>query len=224
MTSLRIRNEQIDTTGLAPARLWPCRPLPKTLPHCNSAARIAWSHDGQCLAFIDGDGGVTFWDVSDGEITRERVSTKPVQVIAWSGTDNRIAIAMAGNRIRIWDTDSRRILNTLQCRGKCRHMAWSSDGRRLAVREFVSDSKRSTASAIVSVWDASSGCEIPELPGGGDSMALAWEPNGTRLAEGDYRQYVHLWDANTGEELRTLRGHRGSVDQVAWSPDGTRLA
>ncbi len=224
MTSLRIRNEQIDTTGLAPARLWPCRPLPKTLPHCNSAARIAWSHDGQCLAFIDGDGGVTFWDVSDGEITRERVSTKPVQVIAWSGTDNRIAIAMAGNRIRIWDTDSRRILNTLQCRGACSQMAWSSDGRRLAVREFVSDSKRSTASAIVSVWDASSGCEIPELPGGGDSMALAWEPNGTRLAEGDYRQYVHLWDANTGEELRTLRGHRGSVDQVAWSPDGTRLA
>ena len=28
MISLRIRNEQIDTTGLAPARLWPCRPLP----------------------------------------------------------------------------------------------------------------------------------------------------------------------------------------------------
>src|SRR5262249_1528581 len=35
---------------------------------------------------------------------------------------------------------------------------------------------------------------------------------------------VKLWDPATGQELRTLRGHRGGVWSVAFSPDGTRLA
>ena len=31
-------------------------------------------------------------------------------------------------------------------------------------------------------------------------------------------------DASTGEELMTLRGHKGQVYGVAFSPDGTRIA
>jgi WD40 repeat protein len=33
-----------------------------------------------------------------------------------------------------------------------------------------------------------------------------------------------VWDAASGQELRTLKGHRGYVLSVAWSPDGKRLA
>ena len=33
-----------------------------------------------------------------------------------------------------------------------------------------------------------------------------------------------MWDAATGKELLTLRGHTGLVYSVAWSPDGKRLA
>ena len=35
---------------------------------------------------------------------------------------------------------------------------------------------------------------------------------------------MKLWDAQTGEEGRTLKGHTGPVVSVAWSPDGSRLA
>jgi WD40 repeat protein len=35
---------------------------------------------------------------------------------------------------------------------------------------------------------------------------------------------VKLWDVATGDELRTLTGHDGTVNSVAWSPDGTTLA
>src|SRR5262249_46713929 len=37
-------------------------------------------------------------------------------------------------------------------------------------------------------------------------------------------QTVKLWDAATGDELRTLRGHGGYVWKVAFSPDGRYLA
>jgi WD40 repeat protein len=34
---------------------------------------------------------------------------------------------------------------------------------------------------------------------------------------------VYLWNATTGEQHATLRGHVASVRSVAWSPDGRRL-
>ncbi|MDP7189283.1 MAG: hypothetical protein QGI74_05395, partial [Phycisphaerales bacterium] len=35
---------------------------------------------------------------------------------------------------------------------------------------------------------------------------------------------IRFWDAGSGEELSTLRGHEGDVCSVTFSPDGTRLA
>jgi WD40 repeat protein len=35
---------------------------------------------------------------------------------------------------------------------------------------------------------------------------------------------VKLWDAITGQELVTLKGHENTVYSVAFSPDGNRLA
>ena len=35
---------------------------------------------------------------------------------------------------------------------------------------------------------------------------------------------MKVWDAATGQEILTLKGHTGSVKSVAFSPDGKRLA
>jgi WD40 repeat protein len=35
---------------------------------------------------------------------------------------------------------------------------------------------------------------------------------------------VKLWDAATGKEQATLKGHTGEVECVSWSPDGKTLA
>jgi WD40 repeat protein len=35
---------------------------------------------------------------------------------------------------------------------------------------------------------------------------------------------VRVWDAATGQELLTLKGHTNQVNGVAFSPDGRRLA
>jgi WD40 repeat protein len=34
---------------------------------------------------------------------------------------------------------------------------------------------------------------------------------------------VKIWDANTGECLKTLKGHSDHVVSVAYSPDGTKI-
>ena len=33
-----------------------------------------------------------------------------------------------------------------------------------------------------------------------------------------------MWDAQTGQEVLTLKGHTGDVNSVAFSPDGKRIA
>ncbi|MEV4510133.1 pentapeptide repeat-containing protein [Dactylosporangium sp. NPDC049525] len=54
--------------------------------------------------------------------------------------------------------------------------------------------------------------------------AVAWSPDGTRLASGSGDYSVRVWGAVTGAERLQLVGHTDWVRSVAWSPDGTRLA
>ncbi len=53
---------------------------------------------------------------------------------------------------------------------------------------------------------------------------IAWSPDGKILASPSVDQTIRLWDAQTGQHLRTLEGHSNSVISVAWSPDGKTLA
>jgi WD40 repeat protein len=53
--------------------------------------------------------------------------------------------------------------------------------------------------------------------------ALAVSPNATVVAGGTGDGRIHLWDAESGEVIRTLPGHAQEVTCVAFSPDGDLL-
>ena len=53
---------------------------------------------------------------------------------------------------------------------------------------------------------------------------MAFSPDGKRLASASYDETVKVWDAATGQETLTLKGHTSAVTSVAFSPDGKRLA
>jgi WD40 repeat protein len=54
--------------------------------------------------------------------------------------------------------------------------------------------------------------------------AVAWSPNGMRIASGSNDGTVQVWDAANGGHVYTYHGHADRVVAVAWSPDGTRIA
>ncbi|NIP14962.1 MAG: protein kinase, partial [Pseudomonadales bacterium] len=54
--------------------------------------------------------------------------------------------------------------------------------------------------------------------------ADAFSPDGARFGTIGEDNTATIWEAATGEELFTLRGHTDTVDRVIFGPDGTRLA
>ena len=85
------------------------------------------------------------------------------------------------------------------------------------------------------VWDAGSGQVISSLSG---SMIrinrVCFSPDGKRLASGGGLIFsdlnihspcvIEIWDATTGKQLLTLKGHTQEIYGVCYTPDGTRLA
>ena len=51
-----------------------------------------------------------------------------------------------------------------------------------------------------------------------------FSPDGKTLASGSQDNTVRLWDANTGEHVKTLRGHYSYLISLAFSPNGSILA
>jgi WD40 repeat protein len=98
-------------------------------------------------------------------------------------------------------------------------LALSPDGKRFAT----------TSGSTAKILDGDSGREILTLRGhrtGGRTEVVtyvAFSSDGTRIATAG-EDTVKIWDAASGQELLTLHGHHSGTNDVAFSPDGGRLA
>jgi hypothetical protein len=69
------------------------------------------------------------------------------------------------------------------------------------------------------------GLAAPSITGHTDEVfAVAFHPDGTRLASAGRDRAVWLWDLSRGEEVARLQGHTSYVWSLAFSPDGATLA
>jgi WD40 repeat protein len=58
----------------------------------------------------------------------------------------------------------------------------------------------------------------------GGEISVAFSPNRKLLATAGLDNTARLWDPSTGREVLVLTGHTVGLTDVAFSPDGTRLA
>ena len=57
----------------------------------------------------------------------------------------------------------------------------------------------------------------------GPVSALAYSPDGKRLASGSADKTIRLWEPASGKEVAVLLGHEKPVEWLSYSPDGQRI-
>ncbi len=97
-----------------------------------------------------------------------------------------------------------------------RELCFSADGR------FRVDAKSSDIVGSVTVRDTTTGYAVARFDG--DYHALDFRLDLVQIAAGTKQGKVDIFDVSTGACVTTIEAHEGLCYDVAFSPDGTRLA
>jgi len=181
---------------------------------------VAFSPDGKHMVTASRDQTLKLWDAASGkDLLTFRGHTRDIFGMAFSSDGKRLASAAFDSTVKVWDAASGKDLLTLPGHTPPNwSVAFSPDGKRLASAPWHETVK------LVKLWDAASGKELLSLKGHTALVtSMVFSPDGKRLATASFDNTVKLWDANSGQEVLTLR-HGSAVNSVAFSPDGKRLA
>ncbi len=192
----------------------------------DDATSLAISPDGATALSGGWDRTVYLWDLSTGErVTALEGHTDPIMALAFDPApgSRRAVSGSDDNSLILWDLESAEPVARLMARDSdVLDVALSSDGQMA-----LSASRDGT----LVQWDLYDGGELGRFEGHPPAVFdTAFSPDGTRFLSsggnpdpasplaGDTN--IRLWDLETGQELRRLEGHTGTVLQVAFAPDG----
>ena len=183
----------------------------------------AWSPDGRRIAAARYS-FITVWDL-------DNIASEPLELdadsgaedteyrhVSWSYDGVRLLIA-SNNGATVLDWASGELLHSLTLEEGAVYLEESPDGSLLLTVDGQFRGPR------VQVWNAETGSELARLETVGGRVGARFSPDGKRVVTyGSQDRAVHMWDALTGEELLTLAGQRAPFLDVAFSPNGRRLA
>lgn len=201
--------------------------------HSGSIHSLSISNDGQFLTSGSRDKTIKIWNIQTGQLLHTLTEGSGIIVsVAISPNGQMIASSSVENRvIRIWNLRSGKLIHTLTGHS---YPIWSI--------AFSADSQTLVSGSVdrtIKIWELSKGQVQQTLSGHLNIIkAVAISPYGSIIASGTYsakdvtQAEVHpeddsnikIWNRNTGELLRDLKGHSRTISALAIDPFGHLLA
>jgi WD40 repeat protein len=206
--------------------------------HTSSVRCVAFSPDAQGLASGSDDGTIKLWDVASLRLLATlQGHTGWVRRVIFSSDGKELASRSDDQAVKLWDLEAQKVIATFRPKPpSAGGLALSPDGRTVA----ASATDPTGTLPAITLWDTRTQRESATLSGHmAHVTSLAFSPDGRLLVSGGEDSLVGLWDLapvhTEGMRARSarpadqrpvafLRGHRGPVFNVAFSPDGKTVA
>jgi WD40 repeat protein/serine/threonine protein kinase len=196
--------------------------------HTREILELAWSSDNRHLASRDA-AAVKVWDIV---LSRDSsviwADFGPIKAITWSPDGSQIASASEKEGIRLWDAATGKATGRVGPRGNSHGITWGTSGRMMS---------RDWGTSTATIWDPDTGHKVfchdvrelgwVALSPDGKSLAmivrLEADPGPPRARTVEVGN-IEVRNAATGEVRCRFKEDVNFRSNIAWSPDGSRLA
>jgi WD40 repeat protein len=188
--------------------------------HDDMVYSVAFSPDGTKIVTVSRNGKLWIWDRATGKALLTIGSKEaPVYTKALFLADGKHVVAPTKQGLTVFDAATGKAVRYLGGeKGEPAHiLALSPDGKKLASAAWHREDVR--------IWDVASGKELPKLPGHPMGVnAIAFSPDGGRLAVAGGDGPVRVWHLVKDDEPQILAGHERGVESVAFLDANTLLS
>jgi eukaryotic-like serine/threonine-protein kinase len=202
----------LDDAGKVLSRVaTPANPPPLVVASPDGKRLACWTDGNQRrVAVFDADSGKQI-AICDGH-------SDAIWTFTFSPDSSRLATGSEDQTARLWDAASGTLLAT--CGGhtsKVVSTAFSPDGSRLVT---------ASTDETVRQWDTRTGKEAEPAYDrhSSDVFCAVYSPDGNLVASAGDDRTIRVWQAKGRQDVAVLQGHTGRITEVAFAPDGRRLA
>lgn len=177
---------------------------------------VAFSNDGQTLAYGDAVGRVTLVNLASGKHHTLSGHTGAIRHggLTFTNNDDVLISWSVDQSVRLWSVAEQKKIRIYDGKGYS-SAAVDALGKQLALGTNAGD---------IELWSMETHTQTGTLKGhGGAVLSVEFDDGGTRLVSSSEDTSVRLWNIETSQMQRAYWGHRGVVTRVAFSDDQQRL-
>jgi WD40 repeat protein len=194
-----------------------------------SVTTLALTPDGRLIVSPTANGLAVVADKERKEIARNGDAPGMAVVVATDGRTAAIGFRGGdnGSPVDLYDLLAGRHLRRLKLDGDPSHIAFSLDGRRLAISHDIGRNDPRGQQGTTSIYDLHSGKSVFRAAPHEEvrEHVIAYSPNGRMLARLGNKGLVRIWEVHAGQIRTSIElGQEASANALAFSQEGRTLA
>ncbi len=188
-----------------------------------AARTVDFDRAGKLIVSGAWDGTLKLWDADSRTLKQPLVGQAlPVTAARFSPDGSLIATATGDwqkwqvmGELRLWNAKTGEEIAALQGHTtEIKRLVFDPEGRRLAT----------SAAGSIFVWDLAARTITRRIKCDAAATSICFLPDGQRLAAGEAKGGVNVWDIASGKIVERYAGHQKLVSGISASPDGKHIA